>query len=104
MTRKISTGDLLESLTGRGIVAAPIHTVSEAAEFAPIRERLLETRMESGKRVRLPPPSVETAHLASGDRQLPYAPRYGQNTVSVLQEAGLTSDEITSLKESGTIA
>lgn len=104
VTRNISTGDLVEMLTGRGIVAAPIHTVSEAVEFAPIRERLLETRTESGKRVRLPPPSVETAHLTSGDRQLPYAPRYGQNTVSVLQEVGLTSDEIASLKETGVVA
>lgn len=103
ITRKMSTGDLVEMLTQRGIVAAAINTVPQALELAPIRERLLETRTESGRRVRLPPPSVETAHLAAGDRRLPYAPRYGQHTVTVLQEAGLTGDEIRDLKESGTI-
>jgi len=103
-TRNMATKDLVEMLTGRGIVAAPIHTVPEALEFAPVRDRLLETRTESGRHVRLPPPSVETAHLASSDRQLPYAPRYGQNTDGVLQEAGLTTVEIKSLRESGTIA
>lgn len=103
-TRQTSTDDLVEMLTERGIVAAPIHSIPESVEFPAIRDRLLETQTQSGQRIRLPPPSTETAYLASRGRKLPYAPRYGQDTVTVLKEAGLTSDEITGLKTAGVIA
>ena len=73
-------------------------------EFAPIRDKLLETTAPSGERVRLPPPAVEPEHLASANRRLDYAPRYGQDTDRVLQDAGFRRSEVGELRESGIVA
>jgi crotonobetainyl-CoA:carnitine CoA-transferase CaiB-like acyl-CoA transferase len=104
VTRNFKTGELAKLLTVKGLVAAPIHTVPQVIEFPPVRETMLETQTPSGKRVRLPPPSVERAHLASFGRRLPYAPTYGQNTDEVLREADFSDEEIADLRESGMIA
>ena len=104
ITRSFKTGELVKLLSAKGLVAAPIHTVPQVVEFPPIRDTLLETRTSSGKRVRLPPPSVEREHLASSRRRLAYAPPYGQDTDQVLQEAGFSPEETARLRESGIIA
>jgi len=104
ITRSFKTAELVELLSAKGLVAAPIHTIPQVVDFPPIRDTLLETRTSSGKPVRLPPPSVEREHLASSDRRLSYAPAYGQDTDKVLQEAGFSHDEVVGLRESGIVA
>ena len=104
ITRNFKTGGLTELLGTKGLVAAPIHTVPQVIDSPPIHRALLETRTPSGKRVRLPPPSVEREHLVSSQRRLPYASPYGRDTDKVLQEAGFAHKEIVALRESGTIA
>jgi crotonobetainyl-CoA:carnitine CoA-transferase CaiB-like acyl-CoA transferase len=103
-TRNFKTGELVELLGAQGIVAAPIHTVPQVADFPPIRDKLLETRAPSGKHVRLPPPSVEREYLTECKRRLPYAPAYGRDTDRVLQEAGFSRNEMADLRKSGVIA
>jgi itaconate CoA-transferase len=104
VTRTCQTHELVERLTAKGLVAAPIHTVAQVADIAPVRKTLLETTIGPGKRVRLPPPSVETEHLAGAGRRLAPAPAYGQDTDKVLQEAGFSPGEIAGLRESGIVA
>jgi len=104
ITRGLKTGPLVELLTSKGLVAAPIHTISQAAEFPAIRDKLLHTRTPSGRQVRLPPPSVEREHLAANGRGLAYAPGYSEHTEAVLREVGLSQKEIGQLREGGTIA
>ena len=101
---RFETAALVELLTGKGLVAAPIHNVPQVTEYPPIRDRLLTTQTPSGKDVRLPPPSVERDHLVESNRRLPYAPTYGQDTDSVLNESGFSSDEIAALRASGIVA
>lgn len=103
VTRNYKTGALVELLSSKALVAAPIHTVPQVIDFPPIRDALLETQTPSGNRVRLPPPSVEREHLASCKGRLPYAPTYGQDTNKVLHDAGLPEREIQSLRERGII-
>jgi crotonobetainyl-CoA:carnitine CoA-transferase CaiB-like acyl-CoA transferase len=104
ITRSHPTSKLVELLGAKGLVAAPIHTVPRVADYPPIRDALLETTTPSGRRVRLPPPSLETEHLTSVDRHMPYAPAYGQDTDKILQEAGVSHQETASLRECGTVA
>lgn len=104
ITHDHETSALVDLLNDHGLVAAPINTVPQAMDFPPIRDKLLETRTPSGHRVRLPPPSIERKHLASRDRRLPFAPRYGESTDAVLIQAGFSRDEIGALRKSGTIA
>lgn len=103
ITRKFTTADLVELFSAKGLVAAPIHTIPQVVDYPPIRDRLLETQTPDGQTVRLPPPSVERAHLVSTHRRIPYAPGYSQDTISILQEAGFCDEEISALKESGII-
>jgi itaconate CoA-transferase len=104
VTRNFKTADLVKLLSAKGLVAAPIHTIPQVLDFPPIREALLETRTSGGKRVRLPPPSVEREYLALVGRRLAYAPSYGQDTNKVFEEAGFSGEEIGDLRKSGIVA
>lgn len=102
--RRSPTRTLVELLGKQGLVAAPIHSVPQVIDFAPVRDRLLETRTPEGERVRLPPPAVERDHLTGVGRQLPYAPRYGADTERVLTEAGYEAGQIAELRAAGIVA
>ncbi|MEK7730329.1 MAG: CoA transferase, partial [Planctomycetota bacterium] len=80
------------------------HTVSQAIEYPAIRQKLLETKTPGGAKVRLPPPSVEHECLAAHGRCLAYAPGYAEHSDTVLREIGIKPDEITRLRNCGTIA
>jgi crotonobetainyl-CoA:carnitine CoA-transferase CaiB-like acyl-CoA transferase len=128
ITRTFKTRSLVDLLSSKGLVVAPIHTVPQAIDYPAVRDKLLETKTPSGAKVRLPPPAVEREHLkcvpeplsplggegrvrgfpdtlsAAAGRCLPYAPGYGEHTDAVLREAGMSEDEITQLRGRGTIA
>ncbi|MHC4945892.1 MAG: CaiB/BaiF CoA transferase family protein [Planctomycetota bacterium] len=103
-TKRFKAMELVETLGKAGLVVAPIHTIPQVLEFPPIRDRLIETETPTGKRVRLPPPSVERAHLTEQGRKLSYAPSYGQDTDRVLEEVGYSQKEIAELREAKIVA
>ncbi|MFQ5463833.1 MAG: CaiB/BaiF CoA transferase family protein [Phycisphaerae bacterium] len=104
IARALKTATLVDLLGGQGLVVAPIQTVAQAIEHAPIRDALLKTQSPSGPTVRLPPPSVEHESMKQCGRRLAYAPRYGQDTDAVLGEIGLSHEEIADLRAAKTIA
>jgi len=104
ITRTFKTAALVDLLSSKGLVVAPIHTVPQAIEYPAVRDQLLETKTPTGAKVRLPPPAVERENLAACGRCLSYAPEYGEHTAAVLREAGLSLDEINQLRGRGTIA
>ncbi|MFQ5591770.1 MAG: CoA transferase, partial [Phycisphaerae bacterium] len=104
ITSRFETGALVELLASQGLVVAPIQTVPEVLKYPPIRDAVLRTHAPSGTPVRLPPPSVEQAHLTSVNRCLSYAPAYGQHTNQVLEQAGFSKAEISDLRASAIIA
>jgi len=104
ITRRVKTRALVDLLSSKGLVIAPIHTVPQAIEYPAIRHKLLETKTPGGAKVRLPPPSVEREHLVAARRCLPYAPGHGEHTNGVLRDVGLSQDDITQLRGRGTIA
>ena len=103
ITRTFKTRSLVDLLSSKGLVVAPIHTVPQAIEYSAVRDKLLETKTPTGAKVRLPPPSVEHEHLAACGRRLAYAPGYGEHTDAVLRQVGLSQNEITQLRGRGTI-
>lgn len=98
VARRHPTADLLRLLGGAGLVAAPVNPVSAVRELAGIREHLTRTTLPDGREIRLPPAAV-----ADGPRELPLAPRYGEHTRMILEEAGLEASEIDGLVERGVV-
>ena len=103
LTRTYPVAALHERFGKAGLVAAPVQTIADVIEFAPVRDRLLKTITPSGKTVGLPPPSVERAHLAESGRVVPFAPTYGRDNDTILTEIGLSADELAELKNKGVV-
>jgi len=104
VTKGFATDKLSQMLGAKGLVAAPIRTIPQVIESQPIRDCLLETETPSGKKVRLPPPSVEQDHIKTVGRKLAFAPSYGRDTQAVLKEAGYTDVETEDLRAEGVVA
>ena len=83
---------------------APITPIEEVAELEFVKSSALRTRTPDGRLIRLPPPAVGVPALEEAGRELPFAPAYGENTDSVLTEAGLSGDEIAKLRSTGVVA
>jgi len=91
-------------LTKAKIPHSPITPIEEVPELPFVAEAALKTITPSGSSVRLPPPAVQTDHLRKINGVLPFAPAYGENTESILQEIGLTSSKISQLRQQKIIA
>ncbi len=74
------------------------------AELPFVAETALKTTTPAGGTVRMPPPAQLTQQLEKLNGELPFAPAYGEHTGSILEEIGLSANEITSLKEQGIVA
>ena len=90
--RAHGTADLLPLLQGAGVVAYPVHSIGDVRDLPGIREHLNVTRLPDGREVRLPPSAVETER-----REYSLSPQYGEHTRTVLEQTGLTGDEIDGL-------
>lgn len=99
MRRRTTAANLAE-LRAAGIVCAPIHTVARAAEEPWLRPLLESTIAPDGRTVRLPPAAVE----AGSSSVRPFAPRLGEHTETVLDEAGFSPSEIRELVQDGRAA
>jgi len=96
--RALGTADLLPLLQGAGVVAYPVHSIGDVRDLPGIREHLNVTRLPDGREVRLPPSAVETER-----REYSLSPQYGEHTRTVLEQTGLTGDEIDGLMSEGVV-
>ena len=93
--------ELAAMLREAGLPHAPINDVAAVREIPALRGRLTVTQVPGLGMVRMPPPAVD---VAGGRRELPFAPRYGEHTRSLLAEAGLGRAEIDGLLHDGVAA
>ena len=93
-----TTEELLALLRRSGLVVAPVNSVSAVREMPGVREHLTRTTLPDGRPVRLPPAAVET-----GRGEFPLAPRYGEHTRKILEEAGLEASAIDDLVREGVV-
>lgn len=100
-TRRCGTAELAEKLRLATIPHAPIHDIPAVREMAAIRDKLTATRTPAGKLVRMQPMAVD---VAGAPESFSFAPRYGQDTLAVLREAGFGMAECSDLVRQGVAA
>ena len=100
-TRRCGTAELSEKLREATIPHAPIHDIPGVREMAAIRDKLTTTRTPDGKLVRMQQMAVD---VAGAPGAFSFPPKYGQDTLAVLREAGCSSEEIARLQHDGIIA
>ena len=93
-----------EALTAAAIPHSPITPIEQVPDLPFVAQAALSTVTPDGRTVRLPPPAVPTPYLEQIGRRLPFAPRFGEHTDSVLAEVGLTASEIADLRAAGVVA
>lgn len=104
ITQEHPSADVSKVLTDAAIPHSPITPIEEVPNLPFVASASLKTTTPEGRTVRLPPPSAHTNHLEQINRNLPFAPAYGEHTDSILAEVGLSSSEITSLRERKVVA
>jgi itaconate CoA-transferase len=104
ITRKHPSAKISGILSEAAIPHSPITPIEEVPNLPFFKSSALMTVTPDGKTVHLPPPAVLTDHLEQSERILPFAPAYGQHTESILIESGLSSSEISSLRDRGVVA
>jgi itaconate CoA-transferase len=104
ITRKHLAEKISEVLSEAAIPHSPITPIEKVSSLPFFKSSALKTITPDGKSVRLPPPAVPTGHLERLERTLPFAPAYGEHTESILNEVGISSSEIASLKDRGIVA
>lgn len=99
ITERRQSAEAAEALVEAGIPHSPITPIEKVLDLPFVSSSALKTTAPDGRVVRLPPPAVSTPHLEKINGILPFAPAYGEHTDTILEEAGLSSSEIASLRE-----
>jgi crotonobetainyl-CoA:carnitine CoA-transferase CaiB-like acyl-CoA transferase len=98
-----TTKAFIEVCLSENLAVAPVYSVKEVAELDFVKKQMIKTQLPDGKDVALSPAPMATDFLAQSDNRLSCAPRLGQHNDAILQETGLSEDEIQGLKEQGII-
>jgi len=104
LTRAHDTAKVAESLAAAGIPHAPITPIEGVMDLPMVRDSLCHTKTPDGRKIRLPPPGTNTAHLEHLGGEMPFAPAYGEHTRPLLSEVGLAHAEIDAMYERGVVA
>ena len=101
VTRQHTTAEIAAEFRKATIPHAPIHDIPAVREMPAVSSRLTTTRTPDGKTVRMQPMAVDVPGVAT---ELRFPAKYGQDTMSILNEAGLTATDCAGLKNQGIIA
>ncbi|MGD2090111.1 MAG: CoA transferase [Candidatus Aminicenantes bacterium] len=104
ITMKHVSAEISKVLAEAAIPHSPITPIEKVSELPFVAETVLRTTTPDGQTVRMPPPAQRTRHLEKLNGELPFAPAYGEHTSRILEEIGLSANEIASLKEQGIVA
>jgi crotonobetainyl-CoA:carnitine CoA-transferase CaiB-like acyl-CoA transferase len=104
ITAKHASAHISGVLSEAAIPHSPITPIERVADLPFFKTSGLHTTTPDGKPVRLPPPAVPTEHLEKTQKNLAFAPAYGEHTDAILQEAGMSQDEISNLRNQGIVA
>jgi crotonobetainyl-CoA:carnitine CoA-transferase CaiB-like acyl-CoA transferase len=101
--KNYTTKAFIEICLENNLAVAPVNTVKEVAALDFVREQMVKTCLPNGNEVNLFPAPLITEFLEENDCKLSCAPRLGEHNESILSEAGLASEEILRLNNTGVI-
>ena len=101
VSRHHLAAEILEDLRAATIPATRIHDIRQVRELEALSDRLTHTTLPEGRKVSMQPMAVD---IDGAQGNLAFAPKYGQDTRSVLAEAGLVNDEVQALYSAGVVA
>ncbi len=104
VTRQHSTDALAEMFASARLIHARILDIPQVMDHPTVAPHLLCTRTPDGAQVPIAPNSHDTPYLTELGPELPFPPTYGEQTDAVLAEAGVSADEIRSLRGDGIVA
>ncbi|MCX7149023.1 MAG: CoA transferase [Rhodocyclales bacterium] len=101
VTRQYTTAAIAAEFRKATIPHAPILDIPAVREIPAVSSRLTTTRAPDGKTIRMQPMAVDVAGVAT---ELSFPAKYGQDTMAILKEAGLTAMDCAALNEQNIIA
>ncbi|TRZ98279.1 MAG: CoA transferase [Rhodocyclaceae bacterium] len=101
VTRQYTTAAIAAEFRKATIPHAPILDIPAVREVPAVSSRLTTTHTPDGKTVRMQPMAVDVPGAAT---ELSFPARYGQDTMAILGEAGLTAMDCATLNEQNIIA
>lgn len=93
--------ELLVDLRAATIPATKIFDIRQVRELPQLADKLTRTVLPDGRVVHMQPMAVD---IPNASLELPFPPKYGNDTRKVLAEAGYTTGEIDALAASGVVA
>jgi len=101
ITAKYKTSDLVKDFTKATIPHAVINTIGQVRNLEALRDKLTTTITPDGQTIHMQPLATNTDDAVM---HLPFPPRYGEHTRTVLSEAGFDSGQMDALAATGIIA
>ena len=101
VTRQHTTAAIAAEFRKATIPHAPILDIPAVREIPAVSSRLTATRTPDGRMVRMQPMAVDVPGVAT---ELRFPAKYGQDTMTILKEAGFTAMDCATLHEKNIIA
>ena len=101
ITRQHTTAEIVADFRKATIPHTPIHDIRAVREMPAVSSRLTTTRRPDGRPLRMQPMAVDVPGVAT---ELRFPAKYGEDTLAILGEAGLTAKDCATLKKRNIIA
>ena len=101
VTRQHTTAEIVADFRKATIPHTPIHDIRTVRELPPVSSRLTTTRRPDGRPLRMQPMAVDVPGVVT---ELRFPAKYGEDTLGILREAGLTAKDCEALKKRNIIA
>ncbi len=98
ITAQYTTAELVTDFTKAMIPHAVINTLEQVRHLGALKDKFTTTTAPDGKTIHMQPMATEMNGALS---ELPFPPKYGEHTLSVLSEAGYSTEQLEDLVAAG---